>query len=62
MIKKLKRLAGIPWWSSGQDSALHCHGLGSMPGWGTMILQAAHHGQKEKRKTEAYQNVNSKYI
>ena len=28
----------------------HCQDLGSVPGWGTEILQAAQHGQKEKRK------------
>ena len=28
----------------------HCHGLGSIPGWGTKILQAMQHGQKEKEK------------
>ena len=26
----------------------HCHGLGSIPGWGTEILQAVWCGQKKK--------------
>ena len=30
----------------------HCHGLGSVPGRGTEILQAAWHGQKKKKKSE----------
>ena len=28
----------------------HCHGLGSMLGWGTKILQVAQHGQKYKKR------------
>ena len=28
----------------------HCHGLGSIPGRGTKILQAAQRGQKKKKK------------
>ena len=28
----------------------HCHGLGSIPGWGTKIPEAAQNGQKKKKK------------
>ena len=39
-------LLGIPWWSSGQDSALPQQGIwGLIPGRGTKILQAAQCGQ-----------------
>ena len=35
-------MQGIPWQSSGLDSVLPLQGgLGSIPGWGTKILQAA---------------------
>ena len=28
----------------------HCHGSGSIPGWGTEILQAAQHGQNKNKQ------------
>ena len=28
----------------------HCHGPGSIPGWGTKIPQATGHGQKKKKE------------
>ena len=29
----------------------HCQGLGSIPGWGTKILQALKHNQKQKARS-----------
>ena len=45
---------GIPWWSSGWLglSAFTAVGPGSIPGWGTKILQALWRGQKKKKKIE----------
>ena len=44
-----KHLLGIPWWSSGLDSALLLQGsLGLIPGWGTKIPRAKVCGQKKK--------------
>ena len=46
---KIKRSAsGLPWWSSGQDSALSLWALGSIPGWGNKIPHARHCSQKQK--------------
>ena len=47
-IKK-QRLSGLPWWSSGKESALQCRGRGSIPGQGTKIPHAA--GQLSPRAT-----------
>ena len=47
--KKKKRLWGIPWWSSGKDSASPAGDTGSTPGQGTKIPYAAWLGQKKKR-------------
>ena len=42
---------GLPWCSSGQDSALSLPWPpGSVPGGGIEILQASWHGQKKKKK------------
>ena len=41
-------MSGIPWWSSGYNSVLSLPGPGSIPGWGTKILQAAQRGWKKK--------------
>ena len=32
----------------------HCCGLGSVPGWGTEILQAVQCGQKKKKKKKVF--------
>ena len=41
---------GIPWPSIGQDSALSLPVPGSIPGWGTKILQAMQCDLKKKKK------------
>ena len=41
---------GIPWQSSGQDSALSLRGPDLIPGWGTKIPQAMQCGFKKKKK------------
>ena len=33
---------------------LHSHCLGSIPGWGTEVLQAAQHTQKKKTNITAF--------
>ena len=30
----------------------HCHGLGSIPGWGSEVPQTTRHSQKKKEKRE----------
>ena len=44
-------MRGIPWWSSGWTQCFTATALGSIPGWGTHILQAAWRGQKKKKNT-----------
>ena len=36
---------GVSWESSVRTQPFHCHGLGSLPGRATRILQAVQHGQ-----------------
>jgi len=42
-------MLGIPWWSVVRTH-FHCWGLGSIPGQGTKIPQAAQHGLKKKKR------------
>ena len=55
-------MLGIPWWSVVRTH-FHCWGLGSIPGQGTKIPQAAQHGlrkkkeEERKRKTDKKKNV-----
>ena len=45
----LKNLVlGVPWWPG--ILGFHCCGPGSIPDWGTEILQAVQHGQKMKKR------------
>ena len=47
MRKSLPQHRGLPWWSSGYDSALPRPGArGSVPGQGTEIPYAMRHNQK----------------
>ena len=45
---------GVPWRSTGQDSAFTAKGLGSIPGEGTKILQATWCGQKINKKIKTF--------
>ena len=51
MVKTIPAL-GIPWRSSGYDSAFTAKGSGSVPGWGTKIPYDAHQILKKKKKGE----------
>ena len=47
---------GLPWWSSGEDSALPMGvgvGVSSIPGQGTKIPDASQPGKKKKKKDNA---------
>ena len=33
-----------------RTECFHCQGPGSIPGWGTKLLQATHSGQKRKKR------------
>ena len=47
----------LPWWPSGQDSALPLQGVGVSPGWGTKILHASWLGQKGKKKNALQKKI-----
>ena len=53
---------GLPWQSSGQNSAFTAEGLGSIPGWGTEIPQATWHGQKKNSRQKNTQNTQIIFI
>ena len=45
---KKKRYREFPGGLMVRTQHFHCHGLGSIPGWGPEILQALWHGEKKK--------------
>ena len=45
---------GLPWWSSGYDSASNAQGTGLISGWGTKILHAMWLGQKKKKEISGF--------
>ena len=47
--KKKKVILGVPGSLVVKILGLHCHNLGSIPGWGTEILEVAWHEQKKKK-------------
>ena len=50
-------MQGIPCQSSGWDCTFIAKDPGSVPCWGTRILQAAQRRQKKKRKKKDLQNL-----
>ena len=48
-LKKKKRYREFPGGLVVKTQHFHCHGLGSIPGWGPEIFQALWHGKKKKK-------------
>ena len=59
-----REILGIPWLVFPVFRTWHSHGwgLGSVPGWGTEILQASQHGHERKKKKKKGKKNSSKDI
>ena len=54
-----REILGIPWLVFPVFRTWHSHGwgLGSVPGWGTEILQASQHGHERKKKKKKEKKI-----
>ena len=50
ILERKAKLAGLPGGPLVKAPCFRCRGAGSVPSWGTKILQAAQCGQKRERK------------
>ena len=63
MLERKAKLAGLPGGPLVKASCFKCRGMGSVPSWGTKILQACQCGQKKRKKTKRENKTsNSSYL
>ena len=63
MLERKAKLAGLPGGPLVKAPCFRCRGAGSVPSWGTKILQAAQCGQKKRKKTKRENKTsNSSYL